>query len=148
MRASKAGFVKSAVVLSMLAVPGVSMAGEWFPCGNLGQLSNCQIPNFPNTRYDYGIAYNVQSPIPVVCVTWNVGYRVHNKDPYFVYSDNPASGVSWGGFVFYTGTLAPDDDGCLSGTWRHRYWRLGPNNVISTHDSNGCVNQPLYCRAL
>ncbi len=142
------GVVKSAVVLSMLAVPGAAVAGEWFPCGTLGQLSGCQIPNFPVTKYEYGISYNVQRPIPVVCATWNVGYRVHNKDPYFVRSDDPSEGALWGGFMFYTGTNATDDDACRSGTWRHRYWNLGANNAVIPLSGNGCINQPLFCREI
>jgi hypothetical protein len=148
MGVNKMGAVKSAVVLSLLAVPSSAMASEWFPCGNLGQLSNCQVPNFPATKYEYGIAYNGPQPKSIACLGWNVGWRVHNKEPYFVFSDNPANGVSWGGFVFYTGTYSTDDDECQSGTWRHRYWYLSANNAITTGSSNGCINPPLFCRAL
>lgn len=147
MNAMKIGWVKAVVVVSLAMSPGMANAGDWFACGYLGQLVSCQLPSYPSTRYEYGMTYNTGEPIPVRCTTWNVGYRVYNKDPYFVYSDNPSLSAQWGGAVFYTGTYAADDDGCQSGTWRHRYWTLTANNVISTGSSNGCVNQPLFCRA-
>lgn len=146
MSANKPGWAKTVVFMGLVAMPYMAYAGEWFPCGNLGQLSNCQLPAYPGTRYEYGMAYNTSQPIPVVCSSWNVGSRLYNKDPYFVYSDNPSSTMQWGGAMFYTGTYAADDDACQSGTWRHRYWSLGANNVISTAASNGCINQQLYCR--
>lgn len=49
--------------------------------------------------------------------------------------------------MFYTGTAAADDNECQSGTWRHQYWYLGSNNVVSPYGSNGCISAPLMCRA-
>ncbi|HYO59551.1 hypothetical protein [Archangium sp.] len=146
MRITQAGLSKWTIPLALLGLPGLAHAGSWFVCGNLGQLSSCQLPGYPTTQYEYAIQYSAMEPLPVACVTWNVGWRIHNKEPHFVHSDNPASGMKWGGSVFYSGTHATDDDDCQSGTWRHRYWHLDANNAIVTGWSNGCVNQPLYCR--
>lgn len=146
MGVGKAGIVRAVVPLALVALPCMAQGGEWFPCGNVGQLVNCQLQAYPVTKYEYGIWYNVQAPVPVNCSTWDVGFRIYNKDPYFVDSNNPQVGLRWGGFVFYTGTYATDDDECQSGTWRHRYWFSGANNMVVTSWSNGCINQPLYCR--
>jgi len=146
MSITKTALLKLTISLAILGLPSMAYAGDWFLCGNLGQLSGCQLPSYPTTRYEYGIAYNSDEPHPLACTTWNVGRRVFNKLPYFVYSDNPQAGMKWGGFMFYTGTFATDDDQCQSGTWRHRYWWLDPNNNIIPADSNGCINPPVYCR--
>ncbi len=144
----KAGLSKWVFPVALLGLPGLAYAGPWFICGNLGQLSGCQLPAYPTTHYEYAIQYSSIDPLPVTCGIWNVGWRIHNKEPQFVISDNPTSGMRWGGFVFYSGTLATDDDECQSGTWRHRYWYLDANNAIITSlGGNGCINQPLYCRA-
>jgi hypothetical protein len=148
MRAAKLILLKSVVPLAALVLPCLAYANSWFICGNLGQLSNCQLPGYPSTEYEYAIQWTTSpEPLPVACVTWNVGSKVQNKEPHFVYSDNPTSGMRWGGFMFYSGTNAADDDVCQSGTWRHRYWYLDANNTIVAAFSNGCINPPLYCRA-
>lgn len=146
MNTRKAKWAGIVVVMGLAGTPGMAFAGEWFQCGYLGQLVNCELPSFPVTRHEYGIAFNTKQPQVVTCSTWNVGYRIYNRDPYFTYSDNPSVSANWGGSVFYTGTNATDDDGCQSGTWRHRYWTLGTNNVISTGNSQGCINQIIWCR--
>jgi len=146
MSVTKAALLKLTISLAILVLPSMAYASEWFLCGNLGQLSLCQLPSYPTLRYEYGIAYNTDEPLPIACTGWNVGRRVQNKQPYFVYSDNPANSMKWGGFVFYTGTHATDDDECQSGTWRHRYWWLDTNTTVTTASSNGCINQPIYCR--
>lgn len=135
--------------LALLALGiGSAQAAPWVVCGNLTTLSpvTCQIPGRPSTAWEYAIAYNSTEPLPVVCTSWNVGGRIANKEPYLVYSDNPAVNLRWGGFVFYQNTLASDDDACALG-YRHRYWVLGANNLITTGDSNGCyTTQAVYCR--
>ena len=143
----KSGVVKFVVLLALVALPRVAQAGEWFHCGNLGQLSACQLQAYPATKYEYGIAYNTSWPVSVTCSGWNVGWRIYNTAPYFVVSDNPSANMLWGGFMFYTGTHATDDDECLSGTWRHRYWSLGANNAVTPFWGNGCINMPIYCRS-
>ena len=111
--------------------------------------TTCQLP-YPSTHYEYGIAYNSREPLPVVCTSWNVGARLYNKDPYFVQSDNPTAGMRYGGFVFYTGTQA-DDDNCPIEQWRHRYWYINPDGGITVWAGNGCYgrgrNLTVYCRA-
>lgn len=146
MNTRKAKWAGVVVAMGLAGAPGLALAGEWFLCGNLGQLVNCQLPNFPVTRHEYGIALNTAQPQVVTCSTWNAGYRIYNRDPYFTYSDNPSVSSNWGGAMFYTGTNASDDDDCQSGTWRHRYWILGTNNVVNPSWSGGCINQPLWCR--
>jgi hypothetical protein len=146
MRHTKTLLLKQLAPLAILSLPSMTHAGDWFVCGSLGQLSNCQLPAYPASQYEYAIQYTSLEPLPVACVTWNVGWRIHNKEPHFVSSDNPTSGMRWGGFMFYSGTHAADDDVCQSGTWRHRYWHLDANNAIVAGWSNGCINQSLYCR--
>lgn len=138
--------LRFAALLAFLVLPSLAHASEWFLCGNLGELSSCELPQYPTTHYEYGIVYNPKQPVPVICSRWNVGLRLHNKDPYFTRSDNPTSGMLWGGFMFYTNTLATDDDECRSGTWRHRYWHLGADNAVVADGGNGCLNPPIYCR--
>ncbi|MFY2559130.1 hypothetical protein ACN469_15975 [Corallococcus terminator] len=137
------------VPLLIVGLSGVSGAAEWIGCGRVDQLVACQLPNYPSTRYEYGMAvYNdTPEPQPVACLGWNIGWRIHNKEPHFIHSDNPTIGTKWGGFMFYMGTSATDDDTCLAGTWRQRYWHLDANNSIVTGWSNGCFNQVIYCRA-
>ena len=129
------------------AVP--AHAGNWVPCGNITQIGwSCQLTNYPSSTYEYGIAYNTAEPQVVNCVYWNHGMRIINRFPYIIASDNPQVVSYWGGFIFYTGTLASDDDTCGGGTWRHQYWQLDPNNLVKTLGSNGCSGSlPLYCRA-
>jgi len=127
---------------------GATQAAPWVPCAQLSALNpvTCQIPGRAPTTWEYGIAYNTREPVPVLCTFWNQGARIGNKEPYFVFSDNPATGMLWGGFVFYQNTLAADDDVCAGG-YRHRYWTLGANNAIATGSSNGCyTTQQVYCR--
>jgi len=143
---TKTYLLKRVATLALLGLPGLAYAGDWFVCGNLGQLSNCQLPTYPTTQYEYAIQWNSPEPLPVACVTWNVGWKIQNKQPYFVDSDIPTSGMHWGGFMFYSGTPATDDDVCQSGTWRHRYWYLDANNAVVATSSSGCINQPIYCR--
>jgi hypothetical protein len=137
----------------LLLVPFVvalpAHAGPWFPCGDITQVGwSCQLASYPSTHYEYGIAYNTNEPQVVNCSYWNYGRRITNRHPYLVMSDNPSTSMRWGGFTFYTGTLASDDPTCSGGTWRHRYWWLDGNNGISTGQSNGCFNSSLilYCR--
>ena len=138
--------------LGLLALGiGSAQAAPWVVCGNLTTLSpvTCQIPGRPSTAWEYAIAYNSREPLPVGCTFWNFGARIANKEPYLVYSDNPAASLRWGGFVFYQNTLAPDDDPCAPG-YQHRYWVLAANNVITTGGSNGCYTTQtlatVYCR--
>lgn len=126
-------------------------AEPWVACGQLTDISpvTCQIAGRPLTRYEYGIAYNTKEPVPVVCTFWNVGARIANKTPYFVDSDNPLAGMSYGGFVFYQNTAAPDDDICGAGSYRHQYWRLTADNKVEVFfGTNGCYSTELrvFCR--
>ncbi|WP_148314201.1 hypothetical protein [Sorangium cellulosum] len=142
--------------LSLVAIASAAQAAEWIPCARIDRLRECELQAFPSTRYEYGITYLTNSePLPVVCTFWNSGRRIYNKHPFLNYSDNPAAGMRWGGFVFYTGTNAPDDDignavnQCKAESpWRHRYWWINPSGSVSTGDSNGCygTNVTLYCR--
>ncbi|MFP2911567.1 hypothetical protein ACLESD_42380 [Pyxidicoccus sp. 3LFB2] len=135
-------------VFLLAAVP--AHAGNWFSCGDLSQIGwSCQLTSHPNSHYEYGIAYNTTEPMPVTCAYWNYGMRIFNKLPYFIVSDNPQAGSQWGGFIFYTSTLASDDDTCSGGTWRHQYWGLDPNNLVKALGSGGCRGStlPIYCRA-
>jgi hypothetical protein len=120
----------------------------WRMCGTLASFgSDCRVAGFDPNTYEYGIAYNSTEPQVVNCTYWNRGVRIYNRHPYFVFSDNPESGMRWGGFVFYRGTDAADDDTCGAG-YRHRYWYTDSANVISIGFSNGCysTDMPVYCR--
>ncbi|MCP3102703.1 hypothetical protein LZ198_27890 [Myxococcus sp. K15C18031901] len=138
----------------MLWAPGLLLAtpaaaGPWFPCGSFSDLNltkNCQLDRYPVTHFEYAIQYNSAEPLPVVCTTWNYGFRIYNKLPIVVESDNPQGVMRWGGAIFYTATTASDDDTCGVGTWRHKYWRLDQNNTVTTAWTNGCLNLPLLCR--
>jgi hypothetical protein len=134
--------------LASLALSASALAAEWIACGTLNQLSSCKLADYLSTRYEYGIAYNSTEPMPAICTTWNRGDRIYNKLPYFVYSDNPTAGMFWGGFVFYTGTDAADDDTCGAGQWRHQYWKIESSGAVSAKDGNGCygTNLTIYCR--
>ena len=136
------------IVAALLMAEPASATG-WFHCGNLSQVGwSCQLASYPSGGYEYGIAYNTSEPLPVTCSYWNYGMRIYNKAPYFVQSDTPSSGMLWGGFVFYTGTLSSDDDTCSGGSWRHSYWHLSQNNLVTLPGGNGCHStQPIYCRA-
>jgi len=137
------------LAVALFTAAPASAAG-WFACGNLSQIGwSCQLASYPNAQYEYGIAYNTSEPLVVTCSWWNYGMRVYNQHPYMVQSDNPQSGSRWGGFLLYTGTLATDDDTCSGGNWRHNYWHLDPNNVVTMPWGNGCIgsNLPIYCRA-
>ncbi|MDM9585806.1 hypothetical protein [Nostoc sp. GT001] len=145
-------FCKLVSVFISIFVVSPAYASDWLQCGNLSQIDEtCQIPNYPTSSYEYAISYNTTEPLPVVCSSWNVGKRIYNKQPYMVLSDNPLAGMSYGGFIFYRGTLASDDATatCSSGQWRHRYWQLTQNNRIETNFSNGCLGTetPVFCRA-
>jgi hypothetical protein len=136
------------VPFALLANAATAQGADWVACGTINQMSGTQLPNYPSVRYEYGIAYNGAEPLPAICTDWNRGFRCYNKQPYFVFSDNPAVGMQWGGFVFYTGTDASDDNLCLAGQWRHRYWWINSTGAISTGSSNGCYGSELtlYCR--
>lgn len=148
-------FCKLVSVFIGIFVVSPAYASDWLQCGNLSQIdvNSCEIPNYPTASYEYAISYNSTEPLPVVCTNWNAGVKIYNKQPYMVASDNPPTGMSYGGFIFYKGTQAYDDATatCPSGEWRHRYWRLTQNNAIDTifYGSNGCygTNLPIYCRA-
>lgn len=124
------------------------VGGPWVSCGTLADFgSGCANPAFPITEYQYAIAYNGDEPKPIQCTNWNVGRRVYNVLPYFVQSDDPSVSMNWGGFMWYTGTNATDDDTCpAAGQWRHQYWALGANNVVSPLGGNGCSLPPVFCR--
>jgi len=142
--------LRLALLAATLLTTVPASAAGWFVCGNLSQIGwSCQLSSYPNTQYEYGVAYNTSEPLVVSCSYWNYGMRVYNQLPYMVHSDNPQSGSRWGGFLFYTGTLAADDDTCSGGTWRHSYWHLDPNNIVTAPGGNGCLgsNLPIYCRA-
>ena len=122
------------------------VGGPWVSCGTLADFgSGCANPAFPVTEYQYGIVYNSTEPMPIQCTTWNVGRRVYNVLPYFVNSDDPSVSMNWGGFMWYTGTSAADDKTC-AGQWRHKYWVLGANNVVTPSGGNGCSSPPVFCR--
>jgi len=135
-------------------VAALSAGNPWVPCGKLEDLRSatkpCEIAAFPVDQYEYGFKYNTTEAVPVTCTRWNRGMRVFNRDPYMVGSDNPTSGMSLGGAMFYTETDATDDDipaSCASGTWRHRYWRIVDGNLDAIGlGTNGCVNLDLFCR--
>jgi hypothetical protein len=110
----------------------------WAECGTILDLIGCEVPDRSPLAYEYGIAYNSAEPAVIKCTTWNKGIRVYNREPYFINADNPAT-MGWGGFVFYKGTLATDDDDTECGTaWRHHYWLLTTNNVVNTIAGNAC----------
>ncbi|MCC5601100.1 hypothetical protein [Nostoc favosum] len=147
-------FCKLVSVFTSIFVVSPAYASDWIQCGNLSQIdvNTCQILNYPTSSYEYAISYNTAEPLPVVCTQWNVGARIYNKQPYIIQSDNPTTSMSYGGFIFYRGTLASDDATatCSSGQWRHKYWRLTQNNIIDTAlGSNGCygAETPVFCRA-
>ena len=117
----------------------------WFACGVLSDLDQCVLPAYPPEDYAYGVTYNGNEPVTVNCTGWNRGWRVYNRTPYFVEADNPEAGMSWGGFVFYQGTDATDDDACAP-AWRHHYWHLDSGNFVRIAASNGCDDHELWCR--
>ncbi|HYX35184.1 MAG TPA: hypothetical protein VE954_18975 [Oligoflexus sp.] len=124
------------------------MDRSWKPCGTIDQIAAvCSLPQFPLKDYEYAMIYNGEEPQPVTCVVWNRGKKIHNRLPYLIYTDDPSKDMKWGGFAFYTGTDAADDDSCPKGSWRHRYWSLSANNQVVTEFSNGCVDKlEIYCR--
>lgn len=124
------------------------MDRSWKPCGTISQIAlKCSLPQFPLTDYEYGIAYNSEEPMPVSCVVWNRGQKIHNRQPYLIYTDDPSKGMKWGGFIFYTGTDAADDDSCPRGSWRHHYWSLATNNQVMVEFSAGCMDKvEIFCR--
>ncbi|QSQ14864.1 hypothetical protein [Myxococcus landrumensis] len=135
--------------LVIVGLPGLAFAGGWFPCGHLTQFVKCQLVDFPSLRYEYAVRHgdNSSEPFPVSCVAWNVGWRVHNKQPFFVHSDNPSAGMKWGGFMYYIGTSASDDDSCYQAEgWKQRYWYLNASNVVVSEWSNGCLDVEIFCR--
>lgn len=138
------------LVVALVAMAGPAQAASWQVCGTLSSINplTCEIAGQPLAQVEYGIAYITTEPVPVVCTFWNVGARIANKTPLFIYSDNPLAGMRYGGFVFYQNTAAGDDEPCAGG-YRHQYWRLTTNNVVEVADSNGCyfTNLPVYCRA-
>jgi hypothetical protein len=125
-------------------------SNPWFLCGSLAALQSCSLASFPTDVYEYGFKYNSSEALAASCLFWNVGFRLINRNPYIIFSDNPTDGsMRFGGAMFYTGTNASDDDvpsQCPGGFWRQRYWYLDANNVPQTIGSNGCVNLDLYCR--
>jgi hypothetical protein len=134
--------------MAWVAIAGTAHAAAWQVCGQLEDINplTCTIPGRPLRTFEYGIAYLTREPVPVVCTFWNVGARIANKTPVFVYSDNPPGGMRYGGFVFYQNTAAADDEPCAGG-YRHQYWYLTTDNVLEVAGSNGCVfNLPVYCR--
>lgn len=136
----------------LLAVVESQAATPWFACGNLSQMTifnRGTIPDRPVNSYEYGIAYNSIEPMPVVVTEWNSGIRVYNREPFLVISDFPDGTMRQGGFMFYAGTLAADDNVCEgAGNLRHRYWWNDTSNVIRTGFTNGChgTGITVYCR--
>ncbi len=152
----------TATALGLLTAATQVQATPWVACGTIAQMTvanGATIPGRPLTQYEYGIAYNSVEPVPIVATNWNSGYRISNKQPYLVFSDNPAAPMKMGGFVFYSGTQAADDN-CGSGFWRHRYWwndggtislfnagTLSNGDYVRTGFTNGCyTSQTVYCR--
>ena len=154
--------MKKKSLLGSLTVIGICLssvqvlAAPWTTCGNITQitpiighaLSGGQIPGYPSRNSEYAIASHTTQQVAVVETAWNYGTRTANKEPYFIMSDNPATGMKQGGFVFYKGTLA-SEDACPSGTIRPRYWSIITDNTVATGPSNGCFGAaiPVYCRA-
>jgi hypothetical protein len=157
--------MKKKSLLGSLTVIGIclssvqALAAPWTVCGNITQITPVlvsllaggnggEIPGYSSKKYEYAVVYNTSEPLPVVVTAWNQGIRITNKEPYLVLSDNPATGMKQGGFVFYKGTLASDDASCASGTIRHRYWWINTDNTVATGYSNGCFGNtiPVYCR--
>ncbi len=135
----------------------LSAANPWVKCGKLEDLrtgaNRCEIAAFPVDQYEYGFKYVTAEVMVATCTFWNVGLRVFNRDPYMVNSDDPSgTAMALGGAIFYTETLATDDDipgSCPSGTWRQRYWAIVSGNVVTTGPglgTQGCANLDLYCR--
>jgi len=131
-----------------------SVPNPWVACGHLEDLRNaahrCEITGFPLANFEYGFSWLSPEVYVADCLFWNVGMRVVNRLPHVVNSDNPSGGFQRGGEMFYTETLAADDDipnSCPSGTWRHRYWRITGNGDAATDIfTSGCVNPVLFCR--
>jgi hypothetical protein len=135
-------------------------AGPWLVCGTLSQMTVANkgtIPGKPVNKFEYGIAYNSVEPMPIFSTAWNNGIRIYNKLPFLIQADNPSS-MRQGGFVFYSGTLA-NDDNCGNGNFRHQYWQIETDSTVTTIGTNGCYgstgtgidlngvsNPPIYCR--
>lgn len=100
------------------------------------------------THYQYGAIYVNKTPAPVQCTGWNVGTRIANANLMLVLSDDPSAPMELGGYMFYTGTAAADDDTCPPGQWRHRYWSIRANSQVIPNFSNGCADLQLWCRKL
>jgi hypothetical protein len=126
-----------------------AVPSPWVSCGNLSDLVFCELPDFPSTDYEYGIAF-VSPPIPYLCTGWNSGSRIYNQHPFFIDSDIPDAGMRYGGVLFYSGTNSADDDLCTGASgWKHRYWYLDHTDSlkpVKTWASNGCIDQELFCR--
>jgi hypothetical protein len=135
-------------------LPEPPKPNPWVACGEFDELRKgavkCEHTEFPVDQYEYGFKYNSVEVHVADCLTWNVGLRLVNRDPYMVNSDDPTSGsMQRGGAMWYTETNAADDDipsACPSNNWRHRYWRIANGSVLLDLGSNGCTKGALYCR--
>jgi len=144
----KTKLLRYACVTAVFSTVSMAEAAPWVPCGQIRNInmSSCELTGRPLTQHEYGIRWNSSEPLPIACVHWNRGARIHNKEPYFVLSDNPKTGQRWGGFVLYQGTDDPGDDACGSG-YLHQYWFLDSNNVVSVPGGSGCqFDTQIYCR--
>lgn len=124
---------------------------DWFVGGDLNDLYNGsgKLVAFPPDQYEYGVKWIDDMIHRAVCTEWNVGLRFYNLDPYFVDSDNPATGMRWGGVIFYINTSSPDDDAATPSTWRHGYWYIdhtSSTTAIKIFGSNGYLPTSVYCR--
>lgn len=118
----------------------------WAPCGQFTELDDmCELGKYPLLKYEYAmIGLNQPGPVPILCTGWNRGLRIYNRDPYFVESDKPDSGMKRGGMVWYKGTDATDE--CPGKNWRMRYWFITDKGDSALSGSRGCQDQTIYCR--
>jgi len=124
---------------------------DWFVGGDLSDLYNGggRLSAYPPEEYEYGLNYIDHMIHRAVCTKWNLGLRFYNVDPYFVDSENPSTGMRWGGNIYYIETSASDDDAATPTNWRHGYWYIDHTSATSSikiFASNGNMPTSVYCR--
>ena len=101
-------------------------ASAWSIGGDLNDLytGSGALASYPHEDYEYGIKYLDIVIKPAICTKWNLGLRFYNIEPFFVDSDDPSTGMKWGGVMFFIDTNSPLDDASTPSQWRHAWWYI------------------------
>lgn len=123
-------------------------SNDWVYIGGLENFYNTQgsLVDYPVEQYEYGFNRLGDTIHLAVCTTWNSGLRFYNLHPYFVESQLPASGMKYGGEIFYIGTSSSEDDTATSNSWAYGYWEIISNNSIDIYRHMGNFNPNVYVR--